>query len=99
MGEDIPEEVDHINNCIHDNRWANLRACSREQNMRNYKKPKNNKSGVKGVHWDSRSSKYYCQIGLHGKRKFLGYFSDIEHARQAYREAADKYHGEFKNYG
>jgi hypothetical protein len=44
-------EIDHINHDRPNNRWCNLREANRGQNARNISRPKNNKSGVMGVHW------------------------------------------------
>lgn len=43
------EDMDHINGVRSDNRWENLRACSRSENMQNVTRQKNNTSGHVGV--------------------------------------------------
>lgn len=99
MNEDIPFRVDHINGDGHDNRWCNLRPATLSQNMHNMRKNSNNKSGYKGVSWHKASRKWVAQIGLNGKRLYLGGYDTPELAYEAFCEAADKYHGEFANYG
>ncbi|GAA0774429.1 AP2 domain-containing protein [Clostridium subterminale] len=53
--------------------------------------PKHNTSGYKGVSWEESRGKYRAYIILRGKGKFLGYFSKIEDAIQARKEAEEKY--------
>jgi hypothetical protein len=91
----IPEgyELDHINGNRKDNRIDNLRCVTRTQNAQNRHKPhKGNTSGVKGVSWYKRSSKYVAQICVNGKRTTLGYRGTLEEAAALYAEAAAKYH-------
>ncbi len=45
-----PKIVDHINQCRCDNRIANLRAASPQQNCMNKKVVANSKTGINGVH-------------------------------------------------
>lgn len=87
--------VDHKNGNVHDNRRCNLRFCTASENMRNSKRPKNNKSGVKGVYWQKRMQKWRAYIMVNCKEIHLGYFDDLEKARIVHDEAAIKYHGEF----
>jgi len=79
-------EIDHINGVRDDNRLCNLRAVSRIQNMRNMSKSVVNTSGVTGVTWNSRDSRWVAQIGGGGKQLQLGnyrLFDDAVAARQA----------------
>lgn len=100
MNGDWPkDEIGHINKINDDNRWLNLRSCTHQQNIRNRGTPKNNTSGFKGVSWHVRVKKWTAQIWCDGKNKSLGYFDNPELAHAAYCKAADKYHGEFANYG
>lgn len=87
--------VDHRNGNVHDNRRCNLRICTASENMRNSKRPKNNKSGVKGVYWNKKAQKWRAYIMVDCKEIHLGYFSDIDDAKKVHDEAAIKYHGEF----
>lgn len=87
-----PEEVDHINGDRADNRIKNLRACSRSENCKNLKKPKNNTSGQigvgrKGNGWRARI------LGIH-----LGTFDSLNDAIAARQEAEAKY-GFHPNHG
>jgi hypothetical protein len=90
--------TDHVNGNKLDNRRQNLRTCSHGENMRNRKKHRNNRSGVKGVYLESRtgrSPKWIAQICTENVQRRLGAFDDIEAAKLAYQLAAEKYHGEF----
>ena len=87
--------VDHINCNGLDNRKCNLRFCTYSENNRNRRKPKNNKSGFKGVNWDKHSKKWRAHINVHKKFYNLGYFLTPEEGHRAYCEAVKKYHGEY----
>jgi hypothetical protein len=95
----IPKYIDHINGDKHDNRIANLREATNQQNCLNKKLNKNNTSGIKGVSWYKPSKKWYAQLSINGKIKNLGYFEDIELAELVVKEAREKYHGDFANHG
>jgi len=87
--------TDHIDGNKLDNRETNLRAATNSQNQMNRGKQKNNKSGYKGVSWDSQKNKYRVQIKVNGKKINLGYFEEnkILEAAIAYDKAVLKYHG------
>lgn len=89
--------VDHINHNGLDNRKCNLRICNNSQNLCNCNLPKNNKSGHKGVYWESTRNKWNTQITLNGKCVHLGRFDNIEDAIKARNDAAKKYYKEFAN--
>ena len=91
------KEVDHINGNKIDNRRENLRLCNRSENNRNKGKKSNNTSGFKCVCWHKRAGKWRVQIQVDGEKKHLGYFDDKLKAYEAYCEACEKYHGDFKH--
>lgn len=91
----IPEcDVDHINRIRNDNRIENLRLCTDGtlQNSQNRSLNVNNKSGVKGVYWNKNANKWHTRIGVNGKRINIGYYENIEDAKNARKEADKKYH-------
>lgn len=92
-GESI--EVDHINGNRLDNRKANLRLCSRSQNMMNVGKRANSKSGYKGVSWSTQRRKWAAMIWKDGKPINLGRFDCKHKAALAFNVAAMALHGEF----
>ena len=62
-GEFPPDDVDHINGVRNDNRWVNLRAATRGENMQNQRGPRSNsKSGLLGVSWSKQGKKWIAQI-------------------------------------
>jgi hypothetical protein len=87
--------IDHINGDRSDNRIANLREATVQQNNCNKGIPSNSTSGIKGVSWNKARGKWTAQIGFNGTHKYLGIFSDKEDAAQAYRAACLELHGEF----
>jgi hypothetical protein len=91
--------IDHINTITTDNRIVNLRMATLSQNGFNRQLNKNNKSGVKGVYWNSQSKKWIAQLKVNKNKITFGCFSDIELAKIAINEARIKYHGEFANNG
>ena len=92
-------EIDHINNDPTDNRLANLRCATRAKNQCNVRLLSRNKSGVKGVSWDSISGKWVARICHDGKYLNIGRFYSICSAEQAIKAARERLHGEFANHG
>lgn len=91
--------VDHIDGNGLNNCRDNLRICTNSENVKNRKIQINNTSGYKGVTWHKREQKWRAQIQMNNKQIQLGSFDNPEDAYAAYCEAAEKYHGEFKNFG
>lgn len=87
--------LDHVNGVRSDNRIANLRECNHSQNGCNMRPKAGTSSGIKGVSWVASAGKWKAQIGVNYKDIFLGHFDTAEEAGEAYRVAAQKYHGEF----
>jgi hypothetical protein len=90
--------IDHINGDPSDNRLANLRDVDSTANNRNKILPNTNKSGVMGVNWEKKYTKWRAQIQVDGKGLHLGYFTNKEDAISARKEADIKY-GFHKNHG
>ncbi len=91
------ELVNHIRQTdTLDCRLSNLsaRPVTHAENQHWRTKPRNNKSGFKGVSFDSQAGKWKAQIRC-GKHFQLGVFSNIGDAAIAYNIAALKLHGEF----
>lgn len=88
-------DAEHKNMNRADNKWDNLREASRSQNMGNGKARITNKSGFKGVWWDSARRKWGAGITVAYKKLALGRFSSSIEAARAYDEAALKHFGEF----
>jgi hypothetical protein len=86
---------DHIDRNELNNRKNNLRHCTQKENIRNSSIRKDNTSGVIGVRWDTRREKWYADIQVDNKHKFLGYFQDKSSAIQARLKGEIKYFGEF----
>ncbi len=91
-----PIEVDHINGIKNDNRIANLREVSRQQNSCNRSKRSDNKTGVTGV--VMRFGKYIARIQVQGREKRLGVLSKLEDEALARAQAEEKF-GYHKNHG
>lgn len=85
--------LDHINGIRTDNRLSNLREATWSQNQANRRTFVTNRIGLKGVH--KRYQRYAAQIQVQGRYIWLGTFDTPELAHAAYREAAQKYHGQF----
>ena len=82
--------VDHRNGDLSDNRIENLRIATRAQNSSN----KKGWSGrLKGTHFNGR--KWVAQISRKPMHYYLGSFSTMEQAHEAYVEAAKRLHGGF----
>ena len=90
---------DHISANKKDNRRCNLREATPSQNMQNSRRRIDNKSGHKGVSWDSSRSKWVARIKRDGAYKMIGRFSEIGAAIAAYQSNALDAFGEFANFG
>jgi len=93
----LPKYVDHIDGNRANNKIENLRECTFSQNRCNTKIYKNNKSGVKGIHWDKEHSKWKARIQFENKRILVGRFSELQDAKNAIIEKRNSLHGEFAN--
>ena len=89
--------IDHIDGDTLNNSINNLRICKHEENLRNQKINKNNKSGFKGVYFCKQRNKFRAEIKKDRQKYFLGLFIDPKDAASAYNKAAIKFHGEFAN--
>ena len=97
MLDDINEnvDIDHIGHVLHDNRKEYLRICDSSHNMRNSSMYKNNTSGISGIWWFSNRNKWVAEIRLYNKKKILGYFTNLDDAIKARKEAEEEYFGEY----
>ena len=85
-----PEQVDHINHNRDDNRFINLRMCSRSQNHKNKPIQSNNSTGHHGVS-KTKDGKFYAYIKHEQKMKNLGIYTDINDAITARQQSEIKY--------
>ena len=88
-------QIDHVNGVRDDNRLLNLREATASENARNRRyrvKPGGIPRGVKML---ASSGKWQAEIGVDGRKKYLGVFDTKEAAQTAYLEAAPRYHGVF----
>jgi hypothetical protein len=86
--------VDHINGDGLDNRKANMRLCTPDENRRNIRKTRGT-SKYKGVCFHKARGRWQSFIQIDKKTLFLGLFDDEMSAALAYDTAARSHHGEF----
>ncbi len=89
------DEIDHINLIKDDNRIANLREATHQQNVRNVKMRRNNRTGLKGVVAPKGTRKFVAQITIDGKVNYLGLYDTPEKAHEVYVSASRRWHGAF----
>jgi len=92
--------VDHINGNGLDNRKCNLRICTAQENRRNSKADRNNKTGFKGVIYrlslyNNKKKPYVANIYFDKKQKHIGYYPTAEEAARAYDAKAKELYGKF----
>ena len=71
------QEIDHINRIKTDARRQNIRICTRSQNAHNTSLPRNNTSGVKGVHQASKYS-WRASMRINGSRIYRGFSTFLQ---------------------
>jgi len=76
--------------------FHNIRASNAA--IRNYRSSVvRSNSGYKGIYFEERRNKYSVQLRLNGHCKFIGYYDDIESAKEAYNRASKRIYCEFAN--
>ena len=90
-----PANIDHIDGDRCNNKWANLREASIQQNAANMRKRLGTTSTLKGVSWMASKGRWASHIRINGKSTYLGLFDDESSAHAAYVSAAGKEFGEF----
>lgn len=88
--------IDHKNGNTFDNQRANLRFCTRRQNMANRGKEKGNDSLYKGiVRLKNKIPTWAAYTRKEGKTHYLGSFRTPESAALAYDKRVKELYGEF----
>lgn len=90
--------IDHENHVRDDNRFSNLRIIYGNGNEKNQKTPVNNTSGLMGVYWFKRNSKWQVEIQCNKKRQRLGQYNDFFEAC-CVRKSAEVRLGFHENHG
>jgi hypothetical protein len=93
-GEWPSRMVDHRDRDPSNDRWANLRLATNQENIRNSNLRRDSASGVKGV-YRFRNGRWAASIRVDKKLLHLGYFDTIEEAAAVRRAAEIKHFGEF----
>jgi hypothetical protein len=91
-------DIDHINGKRSDNRIANLRTATRQENCKNSAIGIKNTSGTIGVSWHNRDLVWTAQVSINGKQKHIGHFKSKDEAIQA-RAKANLEYGYHANHG
>ena len=95
----IPDgDIDHINGNSLDNRIVNLRDVDKQENCRNARLCKRNKTGICGVSIHKQTGKFRVRISHGGKLLSLGLFNNLDDAAKARKDADIKY-GYHENHG
>ena len=81
-------EIDHINGKRSDNRIANLRSATSQENSKNRAISIKNTSGANGVSWREDHSRWVASIHKNGKPKYIGSFKSKDEAIQARAKAS-----------
>lgn len=98
-GEWPDGHLDHKNLKRDDNWWENLRPATRTQNNCNMSIRSDNKTGVKGICWNTEKRKWMVTISAAGVTKNLGCFKDFDLAKEVITSARNEMHGDFACHG
>lgn len=90
-----PLFIDHKDLDKRNNRWTNLRNCTKSQNTCNSGVRSDNTSGIKGVNWSKEHNAWAARVQINGLRIHLGYFDDLELAELVVKEARESNHKDF----
>lgn len=91
----MPEQINHINGDLTDDRPENLRPVTISQRQMS-KRGKLGRDLPKGISQQNAGCKlFYARIKLDGKQRYLGSFETVEEAAAAYDAAAKNLFGEF----
>lgn len=93
-GEEPPDFIDHVDGNPSNNAWGNLRPATPQLSSYNRGIQSNNSLGYKGVK-KTTSGKFAAGIQANKKYIYLGSFSDIREAAEAYLFAALELHGDY----
>ena len=91
-------EIDHRNSNRADNADSNHRLATTPANHWNQRRSVTNRSGVKGVSWSERRSRWEAKIIRHGRR-YTTRCGALAEAEKFVRERRACLHGEFTNHG
>lgn len=84
LGFPAGKDVDHRNHDTRDNRKENLRVTTRSQNQQNRKGlNKNNRTGVRGVHYDPSRGRYVASVKVNRVRVLNRRYDTLEDAAMA----------------
>lgn len=72
--------IDHINRNPSDNRISNLREVSMQCNLRNTGTWETNTTGIKGVYWHKKASKWHASICVNRKQCHIGLYDEFDEA-------------------
>lgn len=91
-------EIDHIDHNPKNNKLINLRSVTTKENSKNRKKYCTNTSGVNGVHWCKRRSKWISRARDNGNNLFSKGFKDFFEA-VCHRKSLEIKHNFHANHG
>ena len=89
--------IDHIDNNKLNNTIMNLRWCSYQQNSFNTSLRNNTTTGIKGVCWYKNYQKWEVKIYFNYKKIHIGYFDNLEDAKNARQKKSAELFGIYQN--